>query len=260
MHQKSEYPEEGDMVIGTAKNVKNFGAFVTLDEYEGKEGFIHISEISSGWVKYIRDFIREGQKVVCKVLNVDPSKGHVDLSLKKVNDHQKRQKIQDWKNEQKASKLFELVCNRLDRDIEECYEEFGNELQERYDLLYTAFEEAAISKENLEDEGFEGDWIVDFYNVAIENIVPPFVSIQGLLDITLPTPDGVSEISRVLSSVEKEEDGVSVIVTYVGAPRYRVIVKAPDYKIAESELKDATKVVEKAIHKSKGNFTFNRKD
>src|SRR5207249_3402763 len=81
---------------------KNFGAFVTLDEYENKEGFIHIAEVSSGWIKYIRDYVREGQKVVCKVLKVDTEKGHIDLSLKAVNEHQRREKIQEWKNEQKA--------------------------------------------------------------------------------------------------------------------------------------------------------------
>jgi len=50
---KKEYPEEGEFVVGTVKNVQNFGAFVSLDEYTGKEGFIHIAEIATGWVKRI---------------------------------------------------------------------------------------------------------------------------------------------------------------------------------------------------------------
>jgi translation initiation factor 2 subunit 1 len=48
---KKDYPEVGDLVVCTVKNIKDFGVIVTLDEYEGKEGFIHISEISSGWIK-----------------------------------------------------------------------------------------------------------------------------------------------------------------------------------------------------------------
>src|SRR5207302_7807512 len=81
-----DWPDEGELVVCTVANVKNFGAFVTLDEYESKEGFIHIAEVSSGWIKYIRDYVREGQKVVCKVLKVDQEKGHIDLSLKAVKD------------------------------------------------------------------------------------------------------------------------------------------------------------------------------
>src|SRR5512137_1950856 len=108
-----DWPEEGELVVCTVANVKNFGAFVTLDEYENKEGFIHIAEVATGWIKYIRDYVREGQKLVCKVLRVDESKGHVDLSFKAVNEHKRREKIQEWKNEQKGDKLFSIVAQRL---------------------------------------------------------------------------------------------------------------------------------------------------
>ncbi|MGE4496123.1 MAG: S1 RNA-binding domain-containing protein, partial [Methanosarcina sp.] len=75
------WPEVGEFVVCTVKNVTDFGAYVELEEFGGREGFIHISEIKAGWVKYVRDYVREGQKIVCKVLNVDPSRGHIDLSL-----------------------------------------------------------------------------------------------------------------------------------------------------------------------------------
>ena len=122
------FPENGDLVVCTVKNVKNFGAFVTLDEYDDKEGFVHVRDVATGWVKYIRDFVREGQKIVCKVLGVDSSKGHIDLSLKSVNEHQKREKIQQWKNEKKAEKLVEIVAERMSISIDEAYDLFGNEL------------------------------------------------------------------------------------------------------------------------------------
>src|SRR5438067_13457350 len=74
---------------------------------------------------FIRDYIREGQKVVCKVLKVDKEKGHIDLSLKAVNEHQRREKIQEWKNEQKAENLFAIVAQRLGKTVDECWQEFG---------------------------------------------------------------------------------------------------------------------------------------
>ena len=89
MPRNKGFPERGELVVCSVISVKDFGAFVTLDEYNDKEGFIHIRDAATGWVKYLRDYIREGQKVVCKVLGVDPSKGHIDLSLKSVNAHQR---------------------------------------------------------------------------------------------------------------------------------------------------------------------------
>ena len=79
MHER-DWPEEGELVVCTVATVKDFVAFVLLDEYHGREGLIPISEIATGWIKYIRDHISEGQKIVCKVLHVDTQKGHIDRS------------------------------------------------------------------------------------------------------------------------------------------------------------------------------------
>ncbi|MEM2056465.1 MAG: S1 RNA-binding domain-containing protein, partial [Thermoplasmatales archaeon] len=82
---RKENPEVGDIVVCTVKEVRDFGVVCTLDEFNNKEGFIHISEITSGWIKYIRDYVREGQRIVCKVLDANPSRGRFDLSLRRVN-------------------------------------------------------------------------------------------------------------------------------------------------------------------------------
>ena len=62
------YPEEGELVVVSVKSVKQNGADVTLDEYEGVDGFIFIGEIASGWIKNIRRFVREGQRLICNCL------------------------------------------------------------------------------------------------------------------------------------------------------------------------------------------------
>ena len=114
--QDREWPQEAELVVCTVENVKDFVAFVSLDEYGGRQGLIPISEIATGWIKYIRDHIREGQKIVCKVLNVDRSRGHIDLSLKDVNEHQRREKIREWKNESKAQKWLGFAAEQSGED------------------------------------------------------------------------------------------------------------------------------------------------
>ena len=255
-----EWPDEGDLVVSTVSNVKNFGAFVTLDEYENKEGFIHIAEVSSGWIKYIRDYIREGQKVVCKVLKVDREKGHIDLSLKAVNEHQRREKIQEWKNEQKAENLLSIVAQRLGKTVEVCWEEFGYDLLDSFGTLYRAFEESVMDERALEDEGFKGPWVKAFVEVARENIVPPHVSIDGYVEAMDFSPDGAVHLKDALQKAAQESDGMSVKVQYIGAPRYRIVVRAPDYKTAEEELQKAAGRVIKVVTAKGGEAKFHRKD
>ncbi|MEM2870149.1 MAG: translation initiation factor IF-2 subunit alpha [Thermoplasmata archaeon] len=258
MVKLSPYPEEGELVVCTVKEVKSFGAFVELNEYKGKEGFIHIAEVATGWVKYIRDHVREGQKVVCKVLRVDPSKQHIDLSLKQVNDHQRKEKIQEWKNEQRAEKLFELVAQALKKPVEACYEEFGRALVERFGSLYAVFEECAVDQRALEKEGFKGPWVKALVRVAQENIVPPRVEIHGQFELVWEGPDGVKKIKEALMLAEGSHGGGEVTIQYLGAPRYRITVSALDYRTAEESLKGAVERVLEHVKKCGGRASFTR--
>ena len=256
---KKEYPEEGELVVGTITTVQGFGAFVSLDEYPNKEGFIHISEIATGWVKRIRNFVREKQKVVCKVVHVDAQKKHIDLSLKKVNDHQRREKIQDWKNAQKATKLFEMVAAGLGKTVEQCYNEFGDGLIKKYGTMYASFEECAYDSNTLKNDGFSGEWFKKFEDVAKGSITVPFVEIKGMLILTSYLPDGITYIKEALMVAGKSEfDDVTIDIKYIGAPRYMIKIKAPDYKVAESQMKKAVERAGAYMTKIKGECEFQR--
>ncbi len=253
------FPEEGELVVGSVVKVENFGAFVSLEEYPGKEGFIHVAEVAPGWVKYIRDYVRENQKVVTKVLSVHTKKGHIDLSLKQVNEHQRREKIQQWKNEQRAEKLFELIAERSGMTADLAWEEYGNRLVEVFGTLYGALEETSLNPEVLSEEGFEGPWVDNFVQVAQDSIVAPTVEIRGYFKLSSTAPDGVNIIRDALSLANKVEDReVTINVQYLGAPRYGVQVKALNYKDAEEELKKAQERVIGHITEREGEGSFHR--
>jgi translation initiation factor 2 subunit 1 len=259
MSHKAEFPEVGDLAVCTVSNVKNFGAFVSLDEYGGKEGFIHVRDVATGWVKYIRDHIREGQKTVCKVLSVDKERGHIDLSLKQVNDHQKREKIQEWKNEKKAEKLLEIIGTKMGKTLDEAYDAVGVKMIDEYGALYLAFDQINASPELIKELDIDKKWASTLLDVAKENIQLPQVKIDGSLELTCPGPDGIDHIREALKAGLASEE-VDVSIHYVGAPKYRVTVVAEDYKTAEQELKDVVETMSAKIEKSGGMANFKRKE
>ena len=147
------YPEEGELVVVSVKSVKQNGADVTLDEYEGVDGFIFIGEIASGWIKNIRRFVREGQRLICKVMPSRMDGSSLKLSLKSVSEERRRDRLQQWKNEQRALQLFKVLGESL-KWTKEFASELLEELTESYETLYGAFEEAAMSEGSLTDAGF----------------------------------------------------------------------------------------------------------
>ena len=72
----------GDRIEGTVSRIVEFGAFVDLG---GVDGLIHISEMSWGRVKKVTDVLKVGDKVTVTVLDVNPEKGKISLSLKDLN-------------------------------------------------------------------------------------------------------------------------------------------------------------------------------
>lgn len=71
----------GDVLDGKVTGLTNFGAFVSLPE--NKTGMVHISEVASSFVSNISDFLKEGQEVRVKVIEINDA-GKIGLSIKQV--------------------------------------------------------------------------------------------------------------------------------------------------------------------------------
>lgn len=260
VRKNQEWPDEGELVVATVYKVLNYGAFAKLEEYTGKEAFIHISEVSSGWVKNVRDYVKENQKIVSRVLRVNPKKGHVDASMKRIREDQRTKKIQQWKIEQKAEKFLELVAKSLDKNLDTAYDEVGYQLMDIFGDVYGAFETAADEGvESLIEEGIPQDWAEAITEVAKKNITPPEVHISGYVDIKTFVPNGVEIITDALKTAEDNGDEEEEItVQCVGAPRYRITVKSSDYIIAEKSLKAAADRCIAVVEESGGTGSFLR--
>ena len=73
--------EVGAIVEGKITGLTTFGAFVSLPD--GKSGMVHISEVSTSFVKDIKDFLKEGQTVKVKVVGIS-EEGKISLSIRKA--------------------------------------------------------------------------------------------------------------------------------------------------------------------------------
>ncbi|MGM9540720.1 S1 domain-containing RNA-binding protein [Anaerovibrio sp.] len=75
--------EVGSIVEGVVSGITNFGAFINLPE--NKVGLVHISEVADVYVKDVKDFLKEQDKVKVKVLSID-EKGKIGLSVKQAQE------------------------------------------------------------------------------------------------------------------------------------------------------------------------------
>jgi len=257
--RKQEWPEVGDLIIATVEAVTDYGAYVKLDEYD-KKGLLHISEVSSSWIRNIRDFVREGQKVVLKVLRVDMEKGHIDLSLRRVTKRERIEKIMSWKRERKAEALIRGVAEKTGLSVEEVYEKAGAPMEKEYGL-YEGFEKAV--KEGVEvltKIGVPEELATALAEVAKERIRVPMVKVKGIVELRCIKPNGVKIIQDAFLNAKKAEKSRDIKLRFyvVAAPKYCIEVLAENYKYAEDILQRVAQNVVSSIVKAGGHGVFRR--
>ena len=74
----------GDVVTGKVTGIQPYGAFVALDDET--QGLVHISEITYGYVKDVHEFIKVGDEITVKILDVDEEQKKISLSIRVLQE------------------------------------------------------------------------------------------------------------------------------------------------------------------------------
>ena len=246
-YKKKGIPEEDEIVVCTVKRVLPHSIFVNLDEYDNKEAMIHISEISPGRIRNIRDFVREEKVIICKILRVHQEKKHIDLSLRRVSLAQRKKKEEEYKQEQKAEKLIELFVKNEKITMAEFYEKLGEKLIEEYSSLSIFFKEVLTNDIKSQDKLTQS-----LVNTIKEKIKLPEVHLESIITIRSKDPNGINMIKETFKKTEDFaiKQGFKAKFLYISAPKYSITVTAINYKDAEKILQ---KVSDFAVNFTKPN-------
>jgi 4-hydroxy-3-methylbut-2-enyl diphosphate reductase len=95
----------GDRVNGVVRRIVDFGAFVDIG---GVDGLIHISQLSFGRVKDVREVLNEGDEVVVSITGIDKEKGKISLTYKDLSKD-------PWNNIEERYPLHEVVDGKIVR-------------------------------------------------------------------------------------------------------------------------------------------------
>ena len=253
--KKHGFPEESEIVLCTVTSVRYNSVFVNLNEYN-HSGMIHISEVSPGRIRNIRDYVKEGKVVICKVLRVNKERGYIDLSLRRVNEKQRRAKVNEIKKEQKAEKIIEFVAKKLKKDIKDVYKEVSEKVFKKYDLLYPCFEDIAEKKISLEELNVPKELAKELKEIIDQKIRPAEVSIKGNIKLLSYAPNGVEIIKEAL----KKGINKNIKISYIGGGMYSIKVRSSNYKTAEKILKDSTEAIIRYAEKNDVEASFAREE
>ncbi len=242
LYKQTGTPEIDEIVLCKVTKIFPNSVFAELVEYSDS-GMIHISEVSPGRIRNLRDYVSVGRQIVCKVLRIDRERGHIDLSLRRVNSNQRREKLDEIKQELKAESLIKSVAKKLGQPFKEVYKQLSQKIFVEYSHLYLCFKDVATDDVNLVKLGVDKNLAKELAGMIIEKFKPAKITIEGEIKLKTYSSDGVEEIKSVLLEIEKISPTISL--NYLGAGRYKLVIEDVEYKPAEKNLKKIKTFLEK---------------
>lgn len=255
-------PQVGDLVVGTVEEIHEYGAYLSLDEYGGARAFLPWSEVATRAVRRIEDVLKEGQKVVVKVIRVYRGRGEVDVSLKRVMSGERRRKMALYKRYVKAATIIEMIAERMGRGREEAYKEVIWKLEDAYGDPMSGLEAIVMEgEEALEGSGIGAEWRDALVEAAKSHVQVRAAKISGVFTLRSTASDGVERVKSVLVEAKSLVQGrgeASLRLYSIGSPKYRIDLQGRDYKALEKLLSSIVKAAERRAKSLGVEFSFER--
>lgn len=221
----------GDIYICKVKRILQHGVIVEIGA-TGKEGFIHISELSNRWVKNVKDLVRENSLVVCKVTESTPQS--VSLSIKRVGENEKKQSLKEWSVTNRLKKLIE----KYDRSPQSLISKIEDENGSLYNLYSELLEGNHDALDKLKLKQDLRDAVMKFVEGTRKKLV-----LKSFLTIRSYGENGIDDIKKLLS--EQYSSRKTWRFTYVKAPNYLLEVDAGSTKRTLAENKKILDTLER---------------
>ena len=237
MTQAQNFPEEGELVLCTVEKILGTTVFVKMEDYK-ITGVIATSEIASGRIRNIRDYVVPNKKVVCKVLRINQEKGNIDLSFRRVSQKDQKEILQKYSREKASAAIIEMVAK-------EKKEEIIGRIKKEYKFLTDFLQDIPTNPDLFEKFDIQ-QYKEKLLDIIKEKIKTKKIKIKTKISLSSLSSDGVEAIRKILSI---KEPGVDI--TYISAPLYSITVESSNYKDANKRINELTaKISEDAKRKN----------
>jgi len=242
-------PRKYELVICRIKTINPHSAVAKIVEYD-TTGMIHVSEVASRWVRNIKEFIKENQYVVCRVMRSEP--GNISLSIKRVRPEEAARKLNEFKRENRAEKLLEMAGKSINKTLEDAKKEIVTLLKEEFGSFTKTFDIAFRNPELLAKKGVPAKWAEAIIDIAKKNYSEKVFVVKGDLELVSYRPDGVEVIRKVLGKAK--DSGLKI--SYISAPKYTISGSGKNFKEVRSKVETAGNEIVKSLEKEGGKASF----
>lgn len=268
----AEYPEVDELVVVQVLKVDDkAGAYVTLQEYDNKEGMINLSEISKRRIRSMVKILRVGSTEICMVVSVDPDKGYINLSKKRVASEDCGPKQEAFAKAKAIHGVMQHVAMTNKIPVEELCSKVSWPLNVEFPSAYSAF------KKHINDELKIWDHVdfsqpgmdlseqqeklkADIETVLQRRLMSSTLRLQAKCEVACSEYEGIDAVKAALKTgFEASKPDCEVLIKLIAHPVFALSCVCKEKEVGIAILDEAMEKIEKAIVAAKGTFALKSK-
>ncbi|KAM7485072.1 hypothetical protein LguiA_001081 [Lonicera macranthoides] len=136
---EAKYPEVDTPVMIQVREIGDVCTHVSLLEYNNIEGMILLSDLSRRRIRSVGSLIKVGRIEPAMVLRVNPEKGYIDLSKKRLSEQDVQVCEEKYSKSKLVHSIMRHVAETMKLDVEDLYIHVGWPLYRKYGHAFEAF-------------------------------------------------------------------------------------------------------------------------
>lgn len=260
---ENPYPEVNDLVMVTVKRIAEMGAYVSLNEYNGVEGMVLLSELSRRRIRSVQRLIRVGKTEVVVVLRVDKDKGYIDLSKRRVSPEEAEKFEERFNKSKTVHSILRHVAEKNDTELEELYKNVGWPLYRKFGHAFDAFKMILSEPETvwgaLEQQPSD-ELKADITQSIVRRLTPQKVKIRSDIEVACFDYEGIDAVKRALGAGESvSTNEIQIKAKLVAPPLYVLMTQCMEKAKGLELMNSAITKIEEVIKAANGQLVIKMK-
>ncbi|KFG50090.1 eukaryotic initiation factor-2, alpha subunit, partial [Toxoplasma gondii p89] len=230
---EERFPDVEDLVMVKVNRIADLGAYVSLLEYNNMEGMILMSELSKRRFRSVNKLIRVGRHEVVMVLRVDPKKGYIDLSKRRVSPEDIVKCEEKFSKSKKVHQTVRHAAQKHGMKVDDLNRSVIWPLYRKYGHALDALKEAAMRP----DEVFAGLEVDEEVRKSLIQdiqlrLAPQALKLRARVDVWCFGKQGIDAVKAALQAgQEVGDDEVTINIKLIAPPQYVVVTSCYDKEL-----------------------------
>eukprot|EP00930_Biecheleria_cincta_P079601 TRINITY_DN674_c0_g1_i1.p1 TRINITY_DN674_c0_g1~~TRINITY_DN674_c0_g1_i1.p1 ORF type:complete len:334 (-),score=107.37 TRINITY_DN674_c0_g1_i1:209-1210(-) len=268
---EAEFPELEEIVVVQVKRIVDMGAYVSLLEYEGKEGMMLLSELSKRRIRSVAKLLKVGRTEIVMVVRTDQDKGYVDLSKRRVDPDDYNAKEEQFARAKAVHGIMRHVAQTHDIPVNELCSKASWPLYKKHKDAFEAYKQHINEEINLWAEidfsqpGMDLSHLADKIKEEIElnlrrRLIQQTIRLRAKVDVSCSEYEGVDAIKEaLLEGMKASKEDCEVKINLVAHPLFVLTCTCKEKAVGMAALDQAMELIKAKIEASKGEFAIKAK-